>query len=220
LLRHAKPIIRLHFLGELGCFSEEGLSIGLGNHFLNMLDLALDFLLQVIFRDCEVESVSLLIKCVPLLDEGVLPVALVVNYAICFESLLEILSKHEKFTWSQLFKTGLLFDVISPESILVAEPAFVLGFLAVFAIVLALFPWVLHFQKSDHGAIGVSVFYKRFDNNALACLEALELIEALSGNHMLLPQIEGERVPELIRCRCVGFVVLRWRACEESSCLR
>jgi len=57
---------------------------------------------------------------------------------------------------------------------------------------LAFFPWVLHLQKANDGAIGVGVFNKGFDNHALTRLKPLEFIEALCGDHMLLPKIEGE----------------------------
>jgi len=57
---------------------------------------------------------------------------------------------------------------------------------------LAFFPWVLHLEKANDGAIGVGVFNKGFDNHALTRLKPLEFIEALCGDHMLLPKIEGE----------------------------
>ena len=82
------------------------------------------------------------------------------NYAVSFESLLEILNKHEKLSRFQLLKSRLLLDVIGPEWILAAKPAFILSSLAIFTIILALLPWVFHFHKSYHGAIGVSVFCK------------------------------------------------------------
>jgi len=190
MLRHAKSFIRFHFLSKLRSFSEEVLSVGFSNNFLDMLDLILDFLFKIIIGDCKVESISLLIECIPLLNERILPFMLKVYNAISFECLLEILNKHEKFTRFQLLKSSLLLNVISPEGILATESAFILGFLAIFSIILALLPWVLHFQESDHGAIWVSVFYKGFGNYTLTCLQTLALIEALSRDHMLFPKIK------------------------------
>lgn len=198
----------MHLLSETSSLIEQILSVGFG-YLLNILLLRfLNLVLEVVVRDGEIEAVGLLIQGIPLLDKGVHPVPLEVNSRVRLECLLEILNKHIELPRLQLIEAGLSLQFLRPKAVLSAKSSLILRVLAVLTPIIALFEGVLNFQKSDHSAVRIDGLQERLNYDALARLQPLELIKAFSSHDMLLPDIQSQRVPQLISRGRVGLKVL------------
>ena len=164
--------------------------------------------------DGEVEAVDMLVDGVSLLDEGILPVFVVVAHRERVEGKLESIHSHKELTILELGVSNLLLERLSPGRVFGSESAFVSE------LAMVVLPRVLHLKQSDQRAVSSSDTVESLDNHTVATQNALVVNETGAGENVLLLEVYGHETPDLVQSQSVGVEVLSRGSSQETEGLR